>query len=251
MFRASMRPTNREPNSGAPRRVRLVLACVAATSTLGAGIALAANAAQGGERKSWVDPWKGLTATEREATVTAVHGAERSWFQAFIDSGADARSLPRFTIEGYAGPVADINTLRSSADVIAVVRVERQSFSLDEGAPVPNSTVDAQVVSVLAGDIAEGAYLKVVQVGGPMRSSTDGVGSLAQLQGLPLLFAGDVVILAAVRDEDGTFHALPGLGIHFTDGGVVAGTETSSPSPLTGLSIGEATRLLSLGNATK
>ena len=118
-------------------RMRVMLVATAVTSTLGAGAALAATS--GPDSKTWDDPWKGLSDPERQATVSAAHAAGRSWFEDFVASGRDPRSLPLFPIEAYAAPMDDLEQLGAAAQVIVVGTVEGQSFALAEGSVVPSS----------------------------------------------------------------------------------------------------------------
>ena len=75
-----------------------------------------------------------------------------------------------------------------------------------------------------------------------MRTADARGGSLGQIEGLPLMFSGDVVLVAARRFEDGSLSALPGMGVHFTDGERVTGTGTVIQSPLVGLSLADASK---------
>lgn len=220
-------------------KTRWILVSLAGLSTLGAGIVVAAGSVES-SGKSWQDPWKGLSDSEKQATVSAAHAAGRTWFQDFTEAGRDPRSLPIFPIDGYAAPFESLDSLAAAADVIVIGRVEAQSFSLGDDTVLPHSTVKLRISQVMGGDAPAGSIVTLIQTGGPMRTAAAEGGSMAQLEGSPLVLMGDVVILAARQFEDGTLQALPGLGVHFTDGEQVTSTGTTIRSPLVGVSIEEA-----------
>ena len=194
--------------------------------------------------KTWSNPWLGLNDDQKQATVAGAHVPERAWFDSFVKSGSDARLLPRAPIESYAASVDTLDALTSVADVIVVAKAESQTFGVDGDNSVPRSTVQLRVVHAIRGSTL-GSQLTLVQTGGPVRTSISGQGALAELDGSPLIFANDVVILAARRNPQGELFAIPGLGIHFSEGDRITSSGAPSNSPLIGLSIAEAVTKIS------
>jgi hypothetical protein len=158
----------------------------------------------------------------------------RDWTNRFIAAGCDPHTLSDTTFEVfYPGPTyQNPDQAIAGADVIVRAHVDTTEFSLSGDEQIPNADVSLTVLESLKGDAPQ--TLVFLQGGGPVPQGY--WGGLAHPEGLPILLAGDDVILLAQRRPPnagypGGYVLLPYRGVYYVREGKVYATKDNPCAP--------------------
>jgi hypothetical protein len=170
---------------------------------------------QGGARRPASD-------AEYQAQIEAGRARQRDFFDQFVASGQDPRSLPRVSIshiDCWCPPVTNLRETIAAAHAVVLGTVSRVEFSHDNG--LGRSRASISVERVIK-DAALPRDLVVTQIGGPVivgNGTPSGQPALGQMENDELLLKGDKVLLF-LRVGDGSASTLPGAGIIFIHDGL-------------------------------
>jgi hypothetical protein len=117
--------------------------------------------------KQFVNPDAGLTSAERLAKIEAGRARQREFFDQFVASGQDPRSLPRISVSPYSGPIASLEETVATADAIVVGTVSRQEFSRS-GEGLERSRASISVDTIIEDSTSLPDELVIEQTGGPV-----------------------------------------------------------------------------------
>jgi hypothetical protein len=166
--------------------------------------------------KQFVNPDAGLTSAERMAKIEAGRARQRDFFNQFVASGQDPRSLPRISVSPYSGPIASLKETVATADAIVAGTVSRQDFSRS-GDGVERSRARISVDTIIKDSTVLPDELVIDQTGGPVLGQ--GGPALFQLDVDELMLKGDKGVLF-LRASNGRIWTLPGSGIVFIQDGL-------------------------------
>jgi hypothetical protein len=153
---------------------------------------------------------------EYQAQIDAGRARQRDFFDQFVASGQDPRSLPRISVSPYSGPVASLKETVATTDAIVVGTVSRQEFSRPGDGP-EMSRVRVSVDTIIEDSALLPDELVIDQTGGPVLGQSGP--ALFQLDVDELMLKGDKVVLF-LRSGNGRMWTLPGSGIVFIQDGL-------------------------------
>jgi hypothetical protein len=179
------------------------------TVVLGVSIVMA----QSGKHPA--NPWAGMTAAQKQATVDQTHAQNVKYLQDFEARHGDPGSLPVIKIASYQGSPATLGAAAAQASVIVRGVVQEVHFSADPQGNIPQMTATVHVQAVGKGSVATPTIV-VKQIGGPV-AQPGGRGALVRLDEEELILSGDEVVLFVNREQsDGNeYRAVLGAGIFF------------------------------------
>jgi hypothetical protein len=162
------------------------------------------------------EPRRPASDAEYQAQIDAGRAKQRDFFEQFVASGQDPRSLPRISVSPYSGPIASLEETVASADAIVVGTVTRQEFSRPGDGP-ERSRASISVDTIIEDSPFLPDELVIDQTGGPVLGQNGP--ALFQLDVDELMLKGDKVVLF-LRAGNGRISTLPGSGIVFIQDGL-------------------------------
>ena len=220
-----------------------ILSVVATTAILATVTLGAATVARSPDLKLPLDPWLGLSESQKAAQVQTAYGEQAQFIRDFNKSGRDPHSLRREESEAFSAGPETLDDAMGASDIVVLAKVRELTFEPIEGQWLGQARTTIDVLYQFKGDT--GATIEVIQPGSPAPTS-DGSGVLQQVDVAPVLMPGDRVLLMLVRVGPTTFTPLPGAGVVYVESDQL---RTVARSPLrlllTGKSESEALALYS------
>jgi hypothetical protein len=174
-------------------------------------------------------PRRPASDAEYQAQIEAGRAKQRDFFNQFVASGQDPRSLPRASIshiDCWCPPMTNLRETITAAHAVVVGTVTRVDFTYDNGLGRSRASISVERV------LKDGALprdLVVAQIGGPVivgNGTPSGQPALGQMENDELLLKGDKAVLF-LRIYEGHATTLPDSGIIFIQDGLAV-PESSS-----------------------
>jgi hypothetical protein len=167
-------------------------------------------------------PRRPASDAEYKAQIDAGRAKQRDFFEQFVASGQDPRSLPRASIshiDCWCPPMTNLQETIAAAHAVVVGTVSRVEFTYDNGLGRSRASISVEKI------IKNGALprdLVVTQIGGPVivgNGTPSGQPALGQMENDELLLKGDKAVLF-LRTHSGHTTTLPDSGIVFIQDGL-------------------------------
>jgi hypothetical protein len=189
--------------------------------------------------KRFINPDAGLTEEQRAQRIAEGRERQRQFVRDFSASG-EPRSLPRMTIEPYAGPAPPLEISTERAIRIVVAAVTSVDFRPDgaQGPQTSNATLEVKDVLKGPGGLRS---LLVTQTGGPVLT-TQGP-ALMQLSSSELMLPGDEVLVFLYDHGPGLPLTAAGV-VFFIDGAAMVGISSGLGAQVEGKTQAEVVSLV-------